>query len=391
MPFLNRVRLPISVRQPQFPMERAVFRKSNGVTKVLSVVIRNTWQGVTDHMPKDFHEKLVIALSHDTVNIEGQKLFTGVNLDGDYQINWQDFLDYPLAQAQFQLNVTPYNETNDNCQTCEEATQLALEDDTFVYPLENGEEATIDVFANDDICCSPITAVIMWADPLILNDATIDQETGILTVFVKDYLVFGTGVPVKLATYRVTCPNGGYDEADVYGEIAGDPPDCAPPSDLVFDGVDSITFTPSPSSPGDGYDYAIYTCDNLGTPVYTGNNAGSPIDLSAAGLIPGQCYVIVVASVCTQDLVYSTTATLEFTMPNTIGDNCGRFTLLNLDPFGSVPILEVTYMDCNGDLQNIIVNEAKIICALRNLVSGTYYYIEAAAGSLGITDNGPCV
>lgn len=385
--FKNRVRLPFYLKQPQWPTERNTFRKSNGVTKVLSVVIRNTYQGVTDQMTKEFHEKLVIALSHDDVTIEGDRLDSGVVLSGDYQVEWNDFIDNPLGAASFQVEVTPYDVTNDNCQTCEEATQLELGDDTFPYALDEGESACLDAFANDSICCSPIVAEIVYINPAFVDSATINlYDSGQLCLVIKNPAPSGTNV--KLATYRVTCPNGGYDEADVYGSINGSEPSCEAPSDLVYDSSYGwITFTPSPSSPADGYDYYIFNSDNLGTPIFTGNVSAGPIILPA--LSPGSTYVISIVSVCNQDIFYSESVNLEFTVPGE-STMCGSFTLTNLDPFGPVPVVLVTYIDCNGNNANSAVRSTQNICALTD-GDGNPFFLTYYDGSLSVVNNGPCV
>lgn len=387
--FTNRVRLPFYLKQPQWPTERSVFRKSDGTTKVLSIVVRKTYQGVTDQMSKEFHEKLVIALSHDDVTVEGSRLDSGVVLSGDYQVEWNEFLDNPLGAGQFQVEVTPFNVTNDNCQTCEEIAQVELEDDTVIYPLDEGEEICLEVFTNDSICCSPAVAEIVYINPAFVDSANINlYENQLLCLTIKDPAPSGTNV--KLATYRVTCPNGGYDEADVYGSVEGTEPSCQPVSGLAYDSSYGwITFTPSPSAPGDGYDYYIYDCDNLGTPIFAGNVSAGPIILPDT-LSPGGCYVISIIAVCNQDIFYSESVTLEFNIPGE-PDLCASFIVQNNDPFGPVPVIAVTYMDCNGNLQNINVRTPRAICALTNAISGAIYFIEFAEGDLGITPNGDCI
>src|SRR5687767_11228562 len=99
MPFRNRIRLPFYLTRPQFPRESNVFRRADGSTKVQSVIIRKVFEGETDKLPKEIHERFIVALSHDDVTIEGKYLATGVSMDGDYEIDWLKFLDFPLANA----------------------------------------------------------------------------------------------------------------------------------------------------------------------------------------------------------------------------------------------------------------------------------------------------
>src|SRR5688572_11990655 len=115
MAFKNRVRLPIKLHKPQFPEETEEYRKANGVTVVLSVVIRKVYEGQTDSLPEKLHERLKIALRHDSVIIEGDKYVGAITQEGSYDIEWIDFLSKPIAQAKFKANVTPFNASNSNC------------------------------------------------------------------------------------------------------------------------------------------------------------------------------------------------------------------------------------------------------------------------------------
>ena len=103
--FKNRVRLPIYTRTAQFPTEANRFRLANGVKKTLSVVIRKTYELVTDYMNESMHQRLVIALNHDEVAIEGDKYIGNLTLDNAYEIEWPDFLDYPLGQGKTIIEV----------------------------------------------------------------------------------------------------------------------------------------------------------------------------------------------------------------------------------------------------------------------------------------------
>lgn len=114
----NQIRLPFYLKQPQFPTKRNVFTLSNGMQKKLSARIEKEWIVDTEYMPKEWHEKLIIALEHDRVKITN----TNSNLtnqeimfDSNYEINWQDFLDYPTAPAKFKVKQIPYNNINSNC------------------------------------------------------------------------------------------------------------------------------------------------------------------------------------------------------------------------------------------------------------------------------------
>lgn len=376
--FLNRIRLPFYLKQPQFPNERTVHRRADGVTKTLSVSVRKTYQGETDHLDPDVHQWLTIALNHDTVNIEDKRLVSGVSLDGEYQIEYVDFIDYPLGKGSFQVQVTPFNQFNDNCQTCEEATQLDLVDDTFVYPLEEGEEATISAFDNDTICCYPITAEITTFNTQYVESASIDAD-GIITIQLKAETP--TDININLVTYRVTCPNGGYDEANVIGDVNGSIETCQPPTNLEYFHIpqseistesEEISFTESVSTP-DQYEWILYNCGDLGTPIDSGTVTESPI-IILPPMEPGGCFVISIRSVCDTEY-YSDYVNLEFTTPG-VSTLCGRFQVTANDGTFDRNAYEYTYIDCNGAEQNrgIVNLRTQTVCMLVTNANNPIYF-----------------
>lgn len=353
MAFKNRIRLPFKLTRPQFSEERQSFRKSDGVTKTLSVVVRKTYEGETDWIAEKIHERLKIALAHDDIIIEGDKYLGGITQEGDYEIQWQEFLDYPTAKAKFKVNVTPFNAINSNCQSCEEATQLSVVDDTFESPLDEDTEYALNVADNDDICCYPALFSIIYYNATYLSSTTIDQD-GVITVQTKTGLTDATNL--LLLTYRVTCPNGGYDEGNVYADINGSlEPDCNAPENLSANAVDSgsasVTWdapTPAPIQ----YVWELYDLTNPGPAIQTGTTTDTFLTLT--GLIESTEYQFFVKSDCGGNT--SAFVDDEFTTPaaNTSGLLCGRYAVANT-AFDTNYYREVTYMDCNGVYQTVRV------------------------------------
>jgi len=115
--FFNRVRLSLYFKQPQFPSTRNVFSLSNGNKKILSARIQKEWICQVDYFPKEWHERLVIAINHDFIAVSNTNanLTSEIEPSADYQIEWQDYLDYPMARASFKANQIPYNNVNSNC------------------------------------------------------------------------------------------------------------------------------------------------------------------------------------------------------------------------------------------------------------------------------------
>lgn len=77
MAFRNRFRLPLELRSPQFIDDQEKFIKANGEIVTLSAIVRKQYDVRTDYMPEKWHERLKIALAHDSVNIEDTRYFGG--------------------------------------------------------------------------------------------------------------------------------------------------------------------------------------------------------------------------------------------------------------------------------------------------------------------------
>ena len=382
MAFKNRVRLPILFYQPQFPTERNIFRKADGTSKVLSVVVRNTYDGKTDQLPEDWHRKLVIALSHDIVTIENERLLSNVVFNGDYGIDWLDFLQYPIAPANFNVEVTPFNATNSNCQTCEEMSQVSLVDDVTT---DIWNEGTTNIFPdvltdNDTICCYPYVITLVNFNPFYFTSVTI-SPAGVLTATVIDPAPIVDDV--WIAKYRVTCADGNYDEADVYGNITGtDTSFCYPPvegfsasqisaSSVLIDW--DVIFPPAPS-----WNWTLYLTSDLGTAIQSGTTIISEILLT--GLNTFVSYTIFVVSDCGGGNL-STPVDFQFQITNFASDTCGNFSIDALEAG------EITYMDCAGNIVNQTLAYPQIItqCMLITSGSTTPFYFVSSSPLLAIT------
>lgn len=389
--FSQRVRLPMKITRAQFPEERTSFRKANGEVKTLSVVVRKTYVGETDYLPENWHQKLKIALSHDVIIYEGEKYFGQIAQEGDYQIEWQEFLDYPTAKAGFTVQVTPFDASNSNCQSCEEASQISLEDDTFPDPLEEDEAYELNIKANDTICCYPAVFSLTYFNPQFIALAYLDPTTH--NLFVETQLEMISANGVLLATYRVTCPNGGYDEASVYGDIVGSEVGCLAPTNLEVLGVSSTTAQLSWEAPASipvgGYDWYVEWDDNPGVHVAEGNTADTFTEVT--GLTPGNVYVFYLYSVCGESNI-SNTISVSFYLPPESGSNCGTydvsFSAASGDPSEYV---QVKYRDCSLTLQVIQIysGNSALFCA-RQTTPGNPVYIAPDKSGTTITYTGVC-
>lgn len=381
MPFRNRVRLPISIKRPQFPTEREVFRLADGSSKTIRAIIRKTYLGDTDYLSEQVHQRLNIALNHDEVNIEGDKYLGGITLESEYEIGWSDFLngDYPLAKAAFTVQITPFDATNANCQSCEEANQLSLVDDTIPGTITESEVATYNVAANDNICCYPAVFSLITFDTTYIASATIDTD-GLLTVTAQASM---PSSPLReFLTYRVTCPNGAYDEATVSSVFTGsEPAVCGEVTAIisVVDGLEvEISFT-EPSPEGQSYTWELFEIEDLGTPVDTGSTTVSPFTIT--GLTEAQEYRIIITTQC-YGSGSSDGVSEDFTVPADTGETCGRYSGWWYGPNGLPSEWNVfTYTNCAGNEQNDIIfhGQTKTFCALQTS-PGNPYTVTGLAG-----------
>lgn len=394
MPYKNRIRVPMMFIQPQFPMERSIFRLADGSSRVQSIVIRNTYEGKTDQLPEEWHRKLVIALAHDEVTIENERLMSNVVLDGDYQIEWQDFLQYPLAQANLKVQVTPFDATNTNCQTCEEISQVVLVDD---QTDEIWDEGTTNIFPdvltdNDSICCTPYTIALQWYNTNYFSSVTIDAN-GVLTATVIDPAPVVNDV--FIARYRVTCDStGAYDEADVYGNITGsDVSFCPPPggTGMIYiptgnSTTAEITLDAIPvPAPSGGILWELFLTSDLATVIQSGPFPGGFGNLTLTGLTAGVSYTICAFSDCGGG-DYSLPVCIEFQITSFAASTCGEFTVTFLPSIDAAP-QSISYMDCAGVITDRVfaVPEEVNICML--IVSGAEDPLYFVASSVDITIN----
>lgn len=389
MPFKNRIRVPLVFRNTQFPIEEELFTKSNGDVENIFTIISKTYQGVTDQLPDFLHQRILVALTHDEVNIESDKFVGQIVKQGGYQIEWQNFLNYPLGVAEFTARVTPFNASNFNCATCNEYSQIDLENDSFYADLEEGETASLSVFDNDSICCNPFTAEITyWNSGYLAAIPTIDEETGEVTVTVKNPV--STGSNILIAKYRVTCENGQYDEANIYANINGSIETCEPvgtiSSDAIFETEATIEWVASGSAVNQ-YNWALYLASDITTPVQTGSTTSLFVNLT--GLTPGTNYTFAVTVDCLYNENDSTTETFDFSTQTVSGEgSCGVFTFYN-DGFPSPASVPVSYFDCNGLLQHENVGTNLTRCLLMNSPGNPTYLVIHPGGSweyLGLCD-----
>lgn len=394
--FTNRVRLPFRVRKPQYPDVTETFRKANGNTVTLSSIVRKVYQLETDYITEQWHEKLAIALAHNNVSVEGEKYFGEVSKSDQYQIAWLDEIaNYPTATGKTTVDVTPFDASNSNCFTCDELNQISLVDDAFPYMLNENTTVTLDVINNDSVCCYPVVFSITSFNSDFLDSATISAD-GIITIHTKTGLVSTNGI--LLVTYRATCDNGGFDEANVTGNINGSISGCLAPLDVSQEGVGAGGTTTAifdwvaPSPAPDHYYYQLLSSIN----VLLQSGTTHALNAGFIGLTPGTAYKFQVRSQCTGPLTDIDDATasnwiqIPF-MTDTETSTCGSYQVFGRSTDGKG--IKTTYLGCDGAYHTISVPNLGIItvCALQT-APGAFVNITALDihGSVEVTYIGPC-
>lgn len=361
MSFTNRVRLPIRTTKPQWLEQRTSFVKANGQVQTQSVVLQKQYILETEWLGEFWHEIINIALAHDNVTIENERYLGGVSKNGDYNVSWNTFKDYPTAPATCNLYVTPFNAINNNCQTCEEASQLQLADEDMGTVTEDETTAfTPDV---SSICCSPVVFSLVSYNTDYLSAASIDADTGEITLTTKTGLTDAVGL--TLVTYRATCPNGNFDDANITATVDGSISGCLAPVGLSVESITSsdidVGWTASAGDPADGWDVQIWQSGG-GSPLASANIPGASRTCDIATdlmyeLSPATSYIIYVRANCggTQ----SNYVTINVTTSPAGSSLCGEYNFTYNNPTqpgaGAGGHINASYLDCNGENQTLYV------------------------------------
>lgn len=84
----NSVRLPLRIFNKQYPQKQDVYVTASGRRIMLFSTVNSEWEFETDYIPEVWHKKLIVALSHDEIMIDGVKY----TQEGEYRINWDDVI-----------------------------------------------------------------------------------------------------------------------------------------------------------------------------------------------------------------------------------------------------------------------------------------------------------
>jgi hypothetical protein len=113
---INKVRLWLYPSQPKPVEDKAIYRKSSGAIRQTRSVITKEFLMQTEHLNEDIHDKITVALAHDSINMYSTNYTGGISKNGDYTIEWVD--NICKAPANFKAWATPYAIKNNSCADC---------------------------------------------------------------------------------------------------------------------------------------------------------------------------------------------------------------------------------------------------------------------------------
>lgn len=117
--FVNQIRLPCYLSNMQLPSEELSYTKSSGAKIKLSERIEEEYDLNIDWMPKEWHKKLKVLLSHDYITInninDGPVTNMAIVCREKYEINWPD-IPWRTAPAKTKvIRSEALSLTNSNC------------------------------------------------------------------------------------------------------------------------------------------------------------------------------------------------------------------------------------------------------------------------------------
>lgn len=103
--------IPVRLHSPQFKQEDKVYTKRNGEQVVLYANITKEYEGETDYIPMEWHEKILLALSCDEVCINGERVTKSNTYEIDHENCTYADCGIKLLRATFKVttNVTQRN------------------------------------------------------------------------------------------------------------------------------------------------------------------------------------------------------------------------------------------------------------------------------------------
>lgn len=106
--------LPIWLNKPAYNQKDEIYEKLSGERVVLFATINKELQAQTDYIHDEWHSRIVLALSCDNVQVNGERLTKSDNYDIDWDNHTESDCGVWLAKATWKMvaNVTSRNSNN---------------------------------------------------------------------------------------------------------------------------------------------------------------------------------------------------------------------------------------------------------------------------------------
>jgi len=100
--FKNAVRLPLYLKESRFSQSRNIYGMLSGRQRILSASVSDEHELETDYMTEEMHRKLIIALMHDEVYVNGRLM----TQSSDYSVDWDNYvMDMGVKTAKGKCNM----------------------------------------------------------------------------------------------------------------------------------------------------------------------------------------------------------------------------------------------------------------------------------------------
>jgi hypothetical protein len=114
----NVIRLPIYFKEPIVNGDKNVYVRSDGSRKLLSARLSKSYKGYVDSVTEEVHQKLVVALNHDTIEfyVETNPNAIRCRFEDEYNNEFPTIMqNVSIWPADFTIFETPFNNFNSNC------------------------------------------------------------------------------------------------------------------------------------------------------------------------------------------------------------------------------------------------------------------------------------
>jgi len=113
----NIIRLPIYFRNPQPKNDQKVYLRSDGTRTKLYAKLSKQYEALVDYTTEEVHQKLVVALSHDSVNfVTDNNYELECTFEDEYNQEFPSVMQgINIWNAKFNVMETPFDEQNNNC------------------------------------------------------------------------------------------------------------------------------------------------------------------------------------------------------------------------------------------------------------------------------------